>query len=463
MIEGRLVEAAALTRRRPHRRPEALARLDDSSRAQILGDSVVRVKLWARDGTILYSDEPRADRRAFALGRGRAGAVRDAAAPTPSSATCRSPRTATSARRASCWRRTRSIRTPERHPGAVRDLPALQRRSTRPRRRLLGALAPPLIGGLLVLLLFQVPLAWSLARRLQRGHEERERLLAGAIEASDRERRRIAADLHDGVVQDLAGVAFGLAPLAADARRRGDDEEARVLRRCRRHAAPRCAGPAHAAGRDPPAAAGVRGPGARARRPAEPAAGAGDRDAPRRRRGRAAHDALVYRVAREALRNVAAHAEACTCRGRPSRPTTAHRRRRRPRVRRRPARRRARGGPRRARRCSTTSSRRPGGELDVDSAPGRGHDRRAGGARDDPRPARRRPRRDPRRPRPADRRRSTDVELVGTAADGAEAVEQAARARARRRADGPRHAARGRDRGDARGSSPSSRDERCSC
>ena len=77
-----------------------------------------------------------------------------------------------------------------------------------------------------MLLLFQVPLAWSMARRLQRGHRERERLLASAVEASPQERRRIAADLHDGVVQDLAGVAFGLAPLAADAARRGDAREA---------------------------------------------------------------------------------------------------------------------------------------------------------------------------------------------------------------------------------------------
>ena len=96
--------------------------------------------------------------------------------------------------------------------------------------RLLRALAPTLLGALLVLLLFQVPLAWSLARRLQRGHRERERLLARTIEASDHERRRIAADLHDGVVQDLAGVAFGLAPLAEGAQRRGDEAEAAALR-----------------------------------------------------------------------------------------------------------------------------------------------------------------------------------------------------------------------------------------
>ena len=31
-----------------------------------------------------------------------------------------------------------------------------------------------------------------------------------AVESSDRERRRIAQDLHDGVVQDLAGIGYSL-------------------------------------------------------------------------------------------------------------------------------------------------------------------------------------------------------------------------------------------------------------
>ena len=38
----------------------------------------------------------------------------------------------------------------------------------------------------------------------------RERLLLAAVDASDAERRRIARDLHDGVVQDLAGTSFAL-------------------------------------------------------------------------------------------------------------------------------------------------------------------------------------------------------------------------------------------------------------
>ena len=58
---------------------------------------------------------------------------------------------------------------------------------------------PILLGGLALLYLLQAPLAYRMARRLRRSQEEREALLVGALAASDRERSRIAADLHDGV------------------------------------------------------------------------------------------------------------------------------------------------------------------------------------------------------------------------------------------------------------------------
>jgi signal transduction histidine kinase len=50
-----------------------------------------------------------------------------------------------------------------------------------------------------------------MARRLRRQQAQRERLLRHAVEAGDAERRRSAGDLHDGPVQDLAGVALSLA------------------------------------------------------------------------------------------------------------------------------------------------------------------------------------------------------------------------------------------------------------
>ena len=75
----------------------------------------------------------------------------------------------------------------------------------------------------------------------------------------------------------------------------------------------------------------------------------------------------------------------------------------------------------------------------VHSEPGQGDDRELEVPADDPRAARRRPRRDPRRPRPPISALD-DVELVGVAADGAEAVERCRELDARRRAHGPRHA-----------------------
>jgi signal transduction histidine kinase len=78
-------------------------------------------------------------------------------------------------------------------------------------RKIWRSFAPISIGALVALELVQVPIAWALARRLRDRQRERERLLQRAIEVSDLERRRIAGDLHDGVVQDLAGVAYSLA------------------------------------------------------------------------------------------------------------------------------------------------------------------------------------------------------------------------------------------------------------
>jgi len=225
IVEGRLVETA-LTDGVLRGDPQALARLDDVVQTQILGESVVRVKLWTQDGTILYSDEPALIGRKFELGEEEQELFETGGADAELS-DLRKPEN----RYERPEGKLLEAHTPIRVGGTQVLFEIYERFSSisASASRLVRAFGPPLVGGLVVLLLFQLPLAWQLVRRLQKGHAERERLLAGAIEASDRERRRIASDLHDGVVQDLAGVAFGLAPLAADARRRGDDEEARVI------------------------------------------------------------------------------------------------------------------------------------------------------------------------------------------------------------------------------------------
>ena len=64
-------------------------------------------------------------------------------------------------------------------------------------------------------MLLTTPLVLLLTRRLARAAREREGLLQAAVRASDAERLRIARDLHDGVVQDLAGSSYTLSTVAA--------------------------------------------------------------------------------------------------------------------------------------------------------------------------------------------------------------------------------------------------------
>ena len=81
-------------------------------------------------------------------------------------------------------------------------------------QRLLRQTLPLVLVPLLVLQLVQVPIAISLARRVKRHENERARLLERALSVSDRERVRFAADLHDGPIQDLAGISYALGAVA---------------------------------------------------------------------------------------------------------------------------------------------------------------------------------------------------------------------------------------------------------
>jgi two-component system, NarL family, sensor kinase len=307
--EARLTEAAGLEDGIVRGEPAAIRRLDRLVSRQILDGSIVRVKLWSQDGTILYSDEPALIGKTYGLGEDErrlfSGGGTEAELSDLSKPENRYERPEGKLLEAHT-----AIRTPDGTPvlfEIYERFSSVNASGT----RLLGALAPPLLGGLLVLLLFQVPLAWSMARRLQRGHREREALLADAVEASARERRRIAADLHDGVVQDVAGVAFGLAPLADEADRRGDPAEAAALRDA--------TGTLRQGVRDlrtllveihPPnlESTGLRAALSDLLSPLEASGIATSLDVDEVPGG-AAEDTLVYRVAREAIRNAEVHAQ----------------------------------------------------------------------------------------------------------------------------------------------------------
>src|SRR4051812_25993140 len=313
--QGRLVESGGLTDGVLRGDPRALQRLDDVVLGQVLSPSIVRVKIWTRAGRILYSDEPALVGKRYALGEDERDLFRDGGAQAEVS-----DLSAPENRYERQERKLLEAHTVIRTPNGTQVLFEIYQRFgsvSASAGRLLRALAPPLLGGLLVLLAFQLPLAWSMARRLQRGHSEREVLLTNAIEASSQERRLIASDLHDGVVQDLAGVAFGLAPLAADAARRGDEHEATVLRdaigtlRQGQRGLRTLLVEIHPPSLD---SAGLEvalsdllsrreAEGLRTELHVDDAAAVGS-----------ASDPLIYRVAREALRNVKAHADASSVR-----------------------------------------------------------------------------------------------------------------------------------------------------
>jgi signal transduction histidine kinase len=71
-------------------------------------------------------------------------------------------------------------------------------------------LVPLILGTLALFMLAVLPLAMSLARRVERAQLDRSKMMRHALLASDLERRRIAQDLHDGVIQDLAGLGYVL-------------------------------------------------------------------------------------------------------------------------------------------------------------------------------------------------------------------------------------------------------------
>jgi signal transduction histidine kinase len=74
----------------------------------------------------------------------------------------------------------------------------------------LYSMIPPLLLSLAALQLAQLPPAIRLAREIQKHQVSRNRLLRRSVEASDLERRRIARDLHDEVIQDLSGLGYAL-------------------------------------------------------------------------------------------------------------------------------------------------------------------------------------------------------------------------------------------------------------
>ncbi len=187
----------------------AFRRLDDVVRARLLGGATVRVKLWDADGRVLYSDRPELVGQSFdlgeeeraALGSGRTDAeVSDATRPENRFERGDGP----------LLEVYRPFRTPDGTPLLFEQYFRYSLVGGRG-AEVWRTFTPITIGAVAVLTLCQLPLVWGLVRRLRRAARDRETLLRQAIDASTEERRRIAADVHDGIVQGLAGASFTIA------------------------------------------------------------------------------------------------------------------------------------------------------------------------------------------------------------------------------------------------------------
>jgi signal transduction histidine kinase len=196
--------------------PRAVARVDAVVRKRVLpGSSIVRVKIWDTSGRIVYSDEPRLIGARYPLSRDELEEFRGNRIEAEVS-DLGNPENQFERSFGKLLEVYVAIQTPRGTPLRYEEYYKESFIGARG-RRIFSEFAFIMLGALILLALVQLPLAWQLARRVRSGQRERVDLLQRAVEASELERRRIAADLHDGVVQNLAGVSYSLAAAATSA------------------------------------------------------------------------------------------------------------------------------------------------------------------------------------------------------------------------------------------------------
>lgn len=194
--------------------PGAIDRFDRRALGRLMVGDVRRIKIWRGDGTVVYSDETELIGQRFALDAEQLAVLRSGATSGGLSDLRRRENQFEDEENGLLEVYTR-IESPEGEPllfEAYYSVATVKQRSAEiltPFRRVTSL-------ALLALLLVGVPLLGVLTLRLTRASRARERLMQRAVDSSEAERRRIARDLHDGVVQELAGTAFAVSALARE-------------------------------------------------------------------------------------------------------------------------------------------------------------------------------------------------------------------------------------------------------
>lgn len=193
----------------------------------LTGTLLVRVKLWTPSGTIVYSDEPRLIGQTFPLDDEGRDALQSPQTIADISNLQR-PENRFERGQGKLLEVYRPVWTPGGRPLL---LEAYFRYTTVDSRSsgLWRGFAGILVSTIAALLILIVPLVAFLLSRTKRAHRQREAMAQRALAASDEERRRIGASLHDGAVQQLAAASFDLAGRAQQAAAAGESDHAQAL------------------------------------------------------------------------------------------------------------------------------------------------------------------------------------------------------------------------------------------
>jgi two-component system NarL family sensor kinase len=195
----------------------AADRIDREVLELLLVDQVTRVTIWDAEGLVVYSDKTRLIGKTFALDPDQVRVLEQGGSGSQYADDLASGTPAAAAEGVEGSIRTYTrIESPQGRPLLFETYYSADEIESRA-GEIFGSFRWIAVGPVVLLILPVLLILRLLTQQVNRGAKERERLLRSAIDASDAERRRIARDLHDGVVQELAGTAFSVSALARDA------------------------------------------------------------------------------------------------------------------------------------------------------------------------------------------------------------------------------------------------------
>jgi signal transduction histidine kinase len=189
--------------------PKALRQIDAAMRERMRDGSIVHIKLWDEDSKVLWADEPQLVGNTYELEPDDAELLGTHRATADISSLNKAENVIEQRKDSKLLEVYAGATDATGKPLLFEAYLSLDELRNNERAIISGVLPVGIIG----LLLFQiavVPMAFRLVRRVERHEVERSKVMRHALVASELERRRLAQELHDGVIQDMAGICFAL-------------------------------------------------------------------------------------------------------------------------------------------------------------------------------------------------------------------------------------------------------------